>query len=98
MMQVPSEFGIGGRLANWDIKNRLKEIKIPTLMVGAQYDIMDPKAMEEQSKTVQHGRYLYCANGSHFCMWDDQKVFMDGVIKFIKDVDEEKFFGWLINK
>ena len=31
----------------------------PTLMVGAKYDTMDPNAMEEQSKEVQHGRYLY---------------------------------------
>jgi len=91
MMQGPSEFGASGRLENWDIKNRLKEIKIPTLMVGARWDTMDPKAMEEQSKMVQHGRYLYCPNGSHMCMWDDQKVFMDGVIKFIRDVDEGKF-------
>ncbi len=91
MMQGPSEFGASGRLENWDIKNRLKEIKIATLMVGAKWDTMDPKAMEEQSKMVQHGRYLYCPNGSHMCMWDDQKVFMDGVIRFIKDVDEGKF-------
>lgn len=90
MMQGPSEFGVGGRLANWDIKNRLKEIKVPTLMIGAKHDTMDPKAMEEQSKLVQHGRYLYCPNGSHLAMWDDQQVFMDGVIKFIKDVDAGK--------
>ena len=50
-----------------------------------------PKAMEEQSKMVQHGRYLYCPSGSHMCMWDDQEVFMNGVIKFIKDVDGGKF-------
>ncbi|NOT50786.1 MAG: proline iminopeptidase-family hydrolase [Chitinophagaceae bacterium] len=91
MMQGPSEFGIAGRLANWDVKNRLKEIKIPTLMIGARHDTMDPKAMEEQSKLVQKGRYLYCPNGSHLAMWDDQQVFMSGVIKFIKDVDSGKF-------
>jgi proline iminopeptidase len=91
MMQGPSEFGIAGRLANWDVKDRLKEIKTPTLMVGAEHDTMDPKAMEEQSKLVQKGRYLYCPNGSHLAMWDDQQVFMNGVIKFIKDVDEGKF-------
>ncbi|MEO7925037.1 MAG: proline iminopeptidase-family hydrolase [Chitinophagaceae bacterium] len=87
MMQGPSEFGISGRLANWDIRNRLKEIKKPTLMIGAKHDTMDPKAMEEQSKLVQKGRYLYCPNGSHLSMWDDQQVFMKGVIQFIKDVD-----------
>jgi proline iminopeptidase len=91
MMQGPSEFGIGGRLATWDIKDRLKELKMPVLMIGAKYDTMDPKAMEEQSRLVQRGRYLYCPNGSHLAMWDDQQVFMNGVIQFINDVDKEKF-------
>ncbi len=88
LMQGPSEFGIAGRLADWDVKNRLKEIAVPTLMVGAEYDTMDPKAMEEQSKLVQKGSYLFCPNGSHLAMWDDQKIYMNGVIKFIKDVDK----------
>jgi proline iminopeptidase len=87
LMQGPSEFGISGRLAKWDVKSRLKEITVPTLMIGAKHDTMDPKAMEEQSKLVKNGSYLYCSNGSHLAMWDDQKVFMDGVIRFIKDVD-----------
>ena len=91
MMQGPSEFGVAGRLAQWDIKSRLKELRIPTLMIGAKHDTMDPKAMEEQSKLVQHGRYLYCPDGSHLAMWDDQRVFMNGVIQFIHDVDEGKF-------
>ena len=91
MMQGPSEFGVSGRLAKWDIKDRLNEISVPTLMIGAKYDTMDPKAMEAQSKLVQKGQYLYCPNGSHLSMWDDQKVFMSGVIKFIKEVDAEGF-------
>jgi len=91
LMQGPSEFGVSGRLARWDIRSRLKEIAVPTLMIGAKHDTMDPKAMEEQSKIVQKGRYLYCPNGSHLSMWDDQKVYMAGVIKFIKDVDEKLF-------
>ena len=91
MMQGPSEFGISGRLAKWDIKNRLKEIKVPTLMIGAKFDTMDPKEMEAQSKLVQKGRYLYCPNGTHLAMWDDQKVYMNGVIQFIKDIDAGSF-------
>jgi proline iminopeptidase len=87
MMQGPSEFGISGRLASWNIKNRLSEITVPTLMIGAKWDTMDPKAMEEQSKMVKNGSYLYCPNGSHLSMWDDQQVFMNGVIDWIKKVD-----------
>jgi proline iminopeptidase len=91
MMQGPSEFGISGRLANWDITSQLKNITVPTLMIGAKYDTMNPVAMEEQSKMVKKGSYLFCPNGSHFAMWDDQKVYMDGVIKWIKEVDRKLY-------
>jgi len=93
MMQGPSEFGISGRLANWDIKSRLKEIKVPTLTIGGKFDTMDPEHMKWMSTQVQHGRYLFCPTGSHLCMWDDQEHYYPGVIGFIKDVDEGVFPG-----
>lgn len=49
-----------------------------------KYDTMDPKAMEEQSKLVKKGRYLYCPNGSHLAMWDDQKTYMNGINSIYK--------------
>ncbi|HCL05646.1 MAG TPA: proline iminopeptidase [Chitinophagaceae bacterium] len=90
MMQGPSEFKVGGRLLTWDRKMDLPKITVPTLTVGAKYDTMDPAHMEWMSKQVKNGQYLYCPNGSHLSMWDDQKVFMDGVIKFIKETDTSK--------
>jgi proline iminopeptidase len=91
MMQGPSEFGISGRLANWDRKADLPKLKIPTLTIGGNHDTMDPEHMKWMSTQVQQGRFLLCPNGSHLSMWDDQKTYMDGVIKFIKDVDEGNF-------
>lgn len=87
-MQGPSEFGIGGNLAKWDIKNQLPSIKVPTLSIGATHDTMDPKHMEAVATAVQKGRFLLCPNGSHMCMYDDQKIYMDGLIAFLKDVDK----------
>lgn len=89
-MQGPSELGASGILLNWDRTKDLGKITVPTLVVGAQYDTMDPKHMEWMSKAVAHGRYLYCPNGSHMAMYDDQQTYMDGVIRFLKDVDEKK--------
>jgi proline iminopeptidase len=91
MMQGPSEFKTGGRLINWDISKRLSEITVPALMVGAKYDTMDPDYMDWMSRQVKQGRYLYCPEGSHLSMWDDQKHFYPGVISFIKDVDAGNF-------
>lgn len=91
MMQGPSEFGVAGRLANWDIKARLPEIKVPTLTVGAKHDTMDPEHMKWMSTQVQKGRFLYCPEGSHLSMWDDQAHFFPGVISFINDVNNNQF-------
>lgn len=33
-MQGPSEFGLSGKLEKWDVKNQLKNINIPTLVIG----------------------------------------------------------------
>lgn len=87
-MQGPSEFGISGKLEKWDVTRELPSLTVPTLFIGAQFDTMDPKHMEWASTQVKHGSYLYCPNGSHLCMWDDQDTYMPGVIKFIKGVND----------
>jgi len=85
-MQGPSEFVPGGILKHWSVWDDLHTITIPTLMVGAKYDSMNPKEMEEMSELVQNGQYLHC-EGSHLSMWDDQERFMKGVIDFITSVE-----------
>ncbi|RMA64681.1 proline iminopeptidase-family hydrolase [Ulvibacter antarcticus] len=92
-MQGPSEFGVKGDaiLKNWDVKDRLHTIVVPTLSIGATYDTMDPKQMEWLANEVQNGRFLLCPNGSHLSQYDDQKNFFNGLIKFIKDVDMGEF-------
>ncbi|MEX1139374.1 MAG: proline iminopeptidase-family hydrolase [Bacteroidota bacterium] len=87
-MQGPSEFGISGRLENWDRSKDLPQISVPTLVIGAQHDTMDPEHMRWMSTQVQNGSYLHCANGSHMAIWDDQSTYVSGVIRFIKEVDQ----------
>ena len=86
-MQGPSEMGASGVLGQWDRTKDLGRITVPTLSIGATYDTMDPKHMEWMSKQLPHGRFLLCPKGSHLALYDDQKVWMEGVVKFMKDVD-----------
>ncbi len=83
-MQGPSEFGLSGKLEKWDRTADLPKITVPTLTIGGQYDTMDPEHMKRMATQVKDGTYLYCPNGSHMSMWDDQKTWMDGVINFIQ--------------
>jgi proline iminopeptidase len=52
---------------------------------------MDPLHMKWISTEVKNGRFLLCPNGSHFSQFDDQTVFFEGLIDFIKDVDDGIF-------
>jgi proline iminopeptidase len=90
-MQGPSEMGASGKLEQWDRLADLHKIRVPTLAIGARYDTMEPAQMQRIARSVQHGRYLYCPQGSHMAMYDDQQAYMRGLIKFLKDVDAKKF-------
>ena len=86
-MQGPSEFGISGKLTTWDRKKDLPKLTIPILTIGGKYDTMDPAHMQWMSTQVQHGTYLYCPNGSHMSMYDDQQVYMKGLVSFLKNLE-----------
>lgn len=83
-MQGPSELGISGKLTNWDVSKELKNITIPTLVIGAKYDTMNPEYMKWMATQFKKGTYLYCANGSHMSLYDDQQTYMNGLIKFLQ--------------
>jgi proline iminopeptidase len=90
-MQGPSELGASGMLGDWDRKEDLNRIAVPTLTIGAAHDTMDPKQMEWMAGQVQRGRYLNCPNGSHMAMYDDQETYFNGLIAFLRDVDAGRF-------
>ncbi|THD68980.1 alpha/beta fold hydrolase [Robertkochia marina] len=87
-MQGPSEFGIVGdaSLKDWDRSRDLGQIQVPTLVIGAEYDTMDPKHMEWMAGEFPAGRYLYCPKGSHCAMYDDSETYFTGLIDFIKSI------------
>jgi pimeloyl-ACP methyl ester carboxylesterase len=75
------------------VTDRLREIAVPTLVIGAQHDTMDPAHMAWMAGATQRGRYLHCPEGSHMAMYDDQERYVRGLIDFIHDVDAGRFEG-----
>ena len=89
-MQGPSELGASGKLVDWDRTAELDQIEVPTLVIGAQYDTMDPDHMEWMANALPNGQYLYCPNGSHFAMYDDQETYFEGLIQFLREVEASR--------
>ena len=84
-MQGPSELGLSGTLTDWDRTQDLERITVPTLVIGARYDTMDPAHMEMMAGRLPNGRYLPCPNGSHMAMYDDQETYFAGLVDFLLD-------------
>jgi proline iminopeptidase len=86
-MQGPSEMGASGILADWDRTADLKRITVPTLVIGAAHDTMDPAYMRRMATLLPAGRYVECPNGSHMAMYDDPKAYFDGLLGFLHGLD-----------
>lgn len=91
LMQGPSEFGVGGTLAQWDRTADLHKINTPTLVTVARWDTMDPSHMRWMVEEMPNARALELPDGSHLSMYDDQERYFEGLIRFLKDVDQGKF-------
>ena len=90
-MQGPSEMGASGALVQWDRFADLPRITVPTLVIGASHDTMDPAHMERMARAVRKGRFLLCPEGSHMAMYDDQTTYFRGLLAFLADVDQGRF-------
>src|SRR5580658_856247 len=86
-MQGPSELGASGKLMHWDRSADLPRIRVPAMTIGARHDTMDPRFMQSMARSLPHGRYLDCPEGSHMAMYDDQQHYFDGLIRFLADID-----------
>lgn len=86
-MQGPSELGASGALLAWDRTGDLARIRVPTLVLAARYDTMDPAFMRRMATLLPAGRYVECPSGSHMAMYDDSKAYFDGLLGFLHDLE-----------
>jgi len=85
-MQGKSEFLVTGNLKDWERWERLAEIKVRALTIGAVHDEMDPADMVRMAQLLPNGRNFICPNGSHMSMWDDQAIYFARLLSWLRTV------------
>jgi proline iminopeptidase len=85
-MQGKSEFEVTGNIGDWERWDRLHEIKVKTLTIGAEHDEMDPADMRKMATLIPNATSAICPNGSHLTMWDDQAVYFHHLLTFLRSV------------
>ncbi|MCJ1453062.1 hypothetical protein MMC28_003407 [Mycoblastus sanguinarius] len=82
-MQGHSEFVVTGNLLGWDSWNRLSQIKVKALMLGAENDEMDPEDMKKMAEIMPNATAAICPEGSHLAFWDAQEAYFDHLLEFL---------------
>jgi proline iminopeptidase len=82
-MQGPSELGASGKLEHWDRTADLHRIDVPTLVMGAEHDTMDPAHLRWMAEQLPRGRYHHSPDGSHLALVDDADVYFAGLVEFL---------------
>ena len=83
-MQGKSEFVVTGNFKDWERWGDLHRITVPTLVIGAEHDTMDPADLRKMAALIPKGESLTCPNGSHLAMWDDQEIYFAGLLRFLR--------------
>ncbi len=83
-MQGPNDFHVTGNLKEWDRWANLSKIHIPTLLIGAKYDVINPQDVRNMARAIPRATVFISHKGSHFTFYDDQKNYFSELISFLK--------------
>ncbi len=86
-MNGPSEFTVTGNFKDWDVTERLGEIRVPTLIASGRYDEARPAHMEEIHRRIEGSELVIFEDASHLCFWEKREEFMAAVNGFLERVE-----------
>lgn len=89
-MNGPSEFFVTGVLKDWDIRDRLPEIRVPTLVLSGRYDEATPAVAETVHRGIPGSRWVLLEESSHMPFWEERGRYVEGVAEFLADVESRQ--------
>jgi len=86
-MVGPSDLYITGTLKNWDIRNRLGEIRVPTLVIGGKYDMVLPEIAQTVQKGISGAEWVLFENSADCPFIEERERYMQVVDTFIGRIE-----------
>jgi proline-specific peptidase len=86
-MWGPNEFSVTGTLRNWSFIERLKEIKVPTLIVSGKYDESTPLINETMNRGIKGSEWVLFENSSHTPHLEETEKLLIVVNDFLDKVE-----------
>jgi L-proline amide hydrolase len=85
----PSEFHATGTLKEWDIRDRLGEIHLPTLVTSGRYDEATPLIAETVHRGIVGSEWVIFEQSSHMAHLEEEDEYRRVVEDFMRRVEEQ---------
>src|SRR4029450_10168651 len=84
-MQGPNEWTITGAMRGWDVRDRLGEIDVPTLVVRGGYDMCTEPIASELVNGIRGAHEVVFEESSHTPVLEESDRYLDVVGSFMRD-------------
>jgi proline-specific peptidase len=83
----PNEWTMTGALKGWDVRDRLRELTMPTLVVRGRYDMCTDAVAEALVDGIRDVREVVLEGSSHTPVLEETGLYLDVVRSFLEDCD-----------
>jgi proline-specific peptidase len=78
-----SEWNANGKLHDWDVRDRLSEIRVPTLVTSGRYDECTPKLAEDAQRGIPGAERVLFEESSHSAYAEEPERFRAVLADFL---------------
>lgn len=86
-MWGPSEFFITGTLKDWDVSERLGEIRVPTLVTAGRFDEATPALAKTLQRGIPGSECVIFEKSAHFPHVEETEHFLEVVDRFLSSAE-----------
>jgi proline-specific peptidase len=79
----PSEWNPTGRLRDWDVRHRLSEIDVPTLITSGRYDCCTPALAEAAHRGIHGSEWVLFEESSHTAFLEEPERYRAVLTDFL---------------
>jgi L-proline amide hydrolase len=84
-MQGPNEWTVTGALRGWDVRDRLAEIRVPTLVVRGRYDMCTPPIARTLVQGIAGAQEVVLEHSSHTPVLEETDRYLEVVGRFARE-------------
>ncbi len=80
----PSELCVTGNLRDWEIMDRLSQIRLPTLFMTGEHDEIRPAHMHDMHAQVAGSEFIHYRDSAHLPFEEERELFMANYNDFLE--------------